>query len=86
MMATPLPHRGGQAAIVLVVEDEKLQRISLVEMLNETDYDTVEAADADQAIAILVERPDIPTVVVDVDMPGRRERWRCRASFRTSVR
>lgn len=70
---------------MLVVEDEPLQRMSLVDMLEEAGYGAVEAADADQAIAILERRTDVRIVLADIDMPGSldglhlavavRDRW-----------
>lgn len=71
--------------IVLVVEDEPLVRMAIVDHLEEDGFTVLEAADADQAIAILVENLDIRIVLTDIDMPGGmdglklavaiRERW-----------
>ena len=56
--------------VVLVVEDEALLRENAVEMIAEAGYDVLEAADADQAIAILEARPDVHVVFTDIQMPG----------------
>lgn len=55
---------------VLVVEDEPLIRFIVVEDLQDAGFSTVEANDADEAIAILEVRKDIQLVFTDVDMPG----------------
>lgn len=70
---------------VLVVEDETFTRIDAVEMLGEAGFDTVEAANADEAIQILERDPNIRPIFTDIDMPGSmnglklaaavRERW-----------
>ena len=56
--------------VVLVVEDDFLIRIGAVEMLEAGGFDVVEAANADQAIAILEVRLDITAVFTDIQMPG----------------
>lgn len=70
---------------ILVVEDESLIRMSIADHLEESGFDVLEARDADQAIQILTENPDITIVFTDVDMPGSmdgialaqavRDRW-----------
>ncbi|MEO8882073.1 MAG: response regulator [Devosia sp.] len=56
--------------VVLIVEDEYLLRINAVEMIAEAGFDSIEAGNADEAIAILEARPDIHIVVTDIQMPG----------------
>jgi CheY-like chemotaxis protein len=56
--------------IVLIVEDEFLLRIDAVEMIEAAGFDVVEAANADEAIAILESRLDITVVFTDIQMPG----------------
>src|ERR1700679_264493 len=56
--------------VVLIVEDEFLLRMNAAEMISEAGFDVVEAANADEAIAILEARPDIHVVFTDVQMPG----------------
>lgn len=72
-------------AVVLVVEDEMLLRMSAVEMVENAGYSPVEAIDADEAVKILESRTDIALVLTDIQMPGSmdglrlahsvRERW-----------
>jgi CheY-like chemotaxis protein len=71
--------------VVLIVEDEFLLRMNAAEMISEAGFDVVEAANADEAIAILEARPDIHVVFTDIQMPGSmdglklarfvRDRW-----------
>ena len=71
--------------VVLVVEDEMLLRMRAVDMVEGAGYTSVEAVDADQAIAILESRSDIALLFTDIQMPGQmdglglayavRERW-----------
>ena len=73
-------------AVVLVVEDEMLLRMRAVDMVEDAGFTSVEAVDADQAIAILESRSDIALLFTDIQMPGSmdglrlahavRKRWR----------
>jgi CheY-like chemotaxis protein len=56
--------------VVLIVEDEFLLRMNAAEMIGDAGFEVVEAANADQAIAILEARPDIHVVFTDIQMPG----------------
>jgi two-component system, response regulator PdtaR len=56
--------------VVLLVEDEPLVRLTQVDILREAEFWVVEAQDADEAFELLKKRPDITTVLTDVDMPG----------------
>lgn len=58
------------AALVLVVEDEPIQRMSLVDTLEEGGFEVLEAAHAAQAFSILEGRSDVRLVVTDIEMPG----------------
>src|ERR1700730_7179482 len=72
-------------AVVLVVEDEMLLRMRAVDMVEDAGYTSVEAVDADEAVAILESRSDIALMFTDIQMPGSmdglklahtvRERW-----------
>jgi CheY-like chemotaxis protein len=64
--ATPFVHR----PVVLVVEDDIVQRIHATLVIEETGFDAVEASNADDAIAILEARPDIRIVFTDIEMPS----------------
>jgi CheY-like chemotaxis protein len=57
-------------AVVLVVEDEMLLRMRAVDMVEEAGFTSVEAVDADQAVAILESRSDIALLFTDIQMPG----------------
>src|SRR6202162_160271 len=75
----------GIPAVVLVVEDEMLLRMRAVDMVEDAGYTSVEAVDADEAVAILESRSDIALMFTDIQMPGSmdglklahavRERW-----------
>ncbi|GBR11716.1 response regulator [Asaia spathodeae] len=81
-MAHSLDYTPQQAPTVLVVEDEPLQRMSLMDLLEEAGYTVAEASDADQALIILESRPDIRIVLADVDMPGSMDGLRLAALVR----
>lgn len=55
---------------VLVVEDEPLIRICAVDLVESLGFETIEAASADDAIAILEQRSDISIVFTDIHMAG----------------
>jgi CheY-like chemotaxis protein len=57
-------------AVVLVVEDEMLLRMRAVDMVEDAGFTSVEAVDADQAVAILESRSDIALLFTDIQMPG----------------
>jgi CheY-like chemotaxis protein len=57
-------------AVVLVVEDEMLLRMRAVDMVEDAGYTSVEAVDADEAVAILESRSDIALMFADIQMPG----------------
>jgi len=56
--------------VVLIVEDEALLRMNAAEMIADAGFEVAEAANADEAIAILEARPNIHVVFTDVQMPG----------------
>lgn len=71
--------------IILVVEDEPLQRLMAVDLVEEAGFDVVDVAGAAEAVRVLESRPDIRVVFTDIDMPGAlngmqfaatiRDRW-----------
>ena len=67
---TPLP-AASHAPTILVVEDEVLTRLVISEYLRECGYKVHEAANAEEAIAVL-EAPEVLVDIVlsDVKMPG----------------
>ena len=68
--------------VVLVVEDDFLIRISAVEMIEEAEFDVVEAANADEAMEILEARLDITVVFTDIQMPGSMDGLKLAAAVR----
>jgi CheY-like chemotaxis protein len=77
-MAMPSP-------VILIVEDEFLLRMDSAEMIGKAGFEVVQAANADEAIEILIARSDIHVVFTDIQMPGTmdglklarfgRDRW-----------
>jgi CheY-like chemotaxis protein len=71
--------------VILIVEDEFLLRLDSAETIESAGFEVIEAANADEAIAILQARPDIHVVFTDIQMPGSmdglklarfvRDRW-----------
>lgn len=60
----------GAGTVVLVVEDDGLIRMVLAGELEDAGFAVIEAKDADVAMAMITDRPDIAVVVTDVRMPG----------------
>jgi CheY-like chemotaxis protein len=58
------------APVILIVEDDPFLRMLAVEFVNEAGFDTLEACDADQAIAILESNSKITLLFTDINMPG----------------
>ncbi len=56
--------------LVLVVEDDMLLRMRAVDMVEDAGYNSIEAVDADAAVAILELRSDIALLFTDIQMPG----------------
>ncbi|WP_320197477.1 response regulator [Agrobacterium sp. rho-13.3] len=67
---------------VLVVEDEILIRMDITTFLEDEGFTVHEAADADEAIAILNRNPDIKVMFTDVDMPGTMDGLKLAAAVR----
>jgi two-component sensor histidine kinase/CheY-like chemotaxis protein len=67
-----MPIETGSSAVpnVLVVEDEMVLRMRAVDIVEDAGFTSVEAANADQAIAILESRSDIDLLFTDIQMPG----------------
>jgi CheY-like chemotaxis protein len=71
--------------VILIVEDEFLLRMDSAEMLESAGFEVIQAANADEAIAILTARSDVHVVFTDIQMPGSmdglklarfvRDRW-----------
>jgi two-component system, response regulator PdtaR len=56
--------------VILIVEDEFLLRLDSAETIEHAGFEVIQAANADEAIAILNARPDIHVVFTDIQMPG----------------
>ena len=56
--------------VVLIVEDEFLIRLHAAQIIEEAEFDVIEASNADEAIAILEARSDITVLFTDIQMPG----------------
>jgi CheY-like chemotaxis protein len=66
-------HAAGKARdvrTILVVEDEVLVRLMVAEQLRDADFHVVEAANADEALAVLQFTTDVALIVTDIRMPG----------------
>ncbi len=71
--------------VILIVEVEFLLRVDSAETIENAGFEVIQAANADEAIAILKGRPDIHVVFTDIQMPGSmdglklarfvRDRW-----------
>ena len=80
----PLPRPLLQST-VLVVEDDEVLRMCAAEVVADAGFTPVEAANADEAVAILESRADIALLFTDIQMPGSmdglglartvRDRW-----------
>lgn len=69
-------------AVVLVVEDEPIQRLEMIDLVEEAGFEAVEAWDADHAVSILEARLDICVVFTDIDMPGSMDGLKLAAAIR----
>jgi CheY-like chemotaxis protein len=56
--------------VVMVVDDDILLRSAVAEYLRESGYAVVEAANADEAIAVLASGDPVDVVFSDIRMPG----------------
>ncbi|MBW9091717.1 response regulator [Rhizobium wenxiniae] len=55
---------------ILIVDDEAILRFDLADFFMDAGYHVYDAADADEAIAILEAHDSIRVVLTDVQMPG----------------
>lgn len=56
--------------LLLLVEDDPLVRMTLVEGLTDAGFDVLEAEDAETALTLIAERPDIDVLLTDINLPG----------------
>lgn len=66
----PVASGSGRGPTILVVEDEILIRLDLADTLREGGYRVYEAADAQEALALMQAIDAIGLVITDVRMPG----------------
>ena len=70
------------SALILVVEDDPLQRLGMIDLVEDAGFEAIEARDADQAVEILEGRLDIRVVFTDIDMPGSMDGLKLAAAIR----
>lgn len=70
--------------VILVVEDEDLVRLSATEYLRFSEYQVVEAASADEAVALLSSGTAVDLVFSDIRMPGRLDGYGLARWLRTN--
>lgn len=68
--------------VVLIVEDEPILRFHAADIVASAEFEVIETANADEAIAILNKRSDISIVLTDIDMPGSMDGLRLAAAVR----
>lgn len=56
--------------VVLIVDDEPLLRMLAAEAVEDAGFVTLQAADADEAVALLEANPDVALLFTDINMPG----------------
>jgi YesN/AraC family two-component response regulator len=67
---------------VLIVEDEFLIRMGIVDSIQRAGFEIFEAGNADEAIRLLEEHPDITVLFTDIDMPGSMDGLKLAAAVR----
>ncbi len=72
--ADAVPHGLSNGELVLVVEDEKVVRHVVVEVLNQLGYAVLEADDADAALAAIESRGNLHMLISDIGLPGMNGR------------
>jgi two-component system, response regulator PdtaR len=79
-------------AVVLIVEDEPLVRMMVTDLFEDEGFEVLEAANADEALAVFNARTDVGLLFTDVEMPGSLNgyglaRWaeRHRPAVRTMI-
>lgn len=58
------------SSIVLIVEDEPLIRFSTLDALEDVGHVALEAGNADEALVMLRNRPDVEILFTDINMAG----------------
>jgi CheY-like chemotaxis protein len=55
---------------VLIVEDEAFVRMEAADVLSDVGCISLEAGDADEALEVLTEHPEVSLLFTDINMPG----------------
>jgi CheY-like chemotaxis protein len=79
---TCVSHFSAKRPVVLVVEDDFLIRMNAAQMIEAAGFHVVEAANSDEAIAVLEARLDITVVFTDIQMPGSMDGLKLAAAVR----
>lgn len=58
--------------VVLVVEDQGLLRMTAISIMEDSGFEAIEAADADEALEVLENHPGILVVFTDIDLSAER--------------
>jgi CheY-like chemotaxis protein len=77
-----MSHLSAKRTVVLVVEDDFFIRMNASQMIEAAGFLVVEAANSDDAIAILEVRLDITVVFTDIQMPGTMDGLKLAAAIR----
>jgi CheY-like chemotaxis protein len=77
-----MAHLSAKRPVVLIVEDDFLIRMNTAQTIEEGGFIVVEAANSDEAIAILESRLDITVVFTDIQMPGPMDGLKLAAAVR----
>ncbi|GAB3038802.1 response regulator [Bowmanella dokdonensis] len=67
------PAKGNERKLILLVEDNDLVRRYTTTLLDLSGYDFVVAENAEQAIELLEQHPDIDLLLTDVMLPGKMD-------------
>jgi DNA-binding NtrC family response regulator len=68
--------------VVLIVEDDAIQRWFAASMVEDAGFEAIEASNADEAVCILESRKDIRIVFTDINMPGSMDGMKLAACIR----
>ena len=55
---------------IIVADDEMLIRRLVCDFLKKSDFETIQAEDGEQALALFHDHPDVSLMIVDIMMPG----------------
>ncbi len=61
---------GGSPHVVLIVEHNELLKLLTADIVQDAGFVVLQASDADEAVTILENRPDIALLLTSVIMPG----------------